>query len=60
LELLVAIDGLGGFGWIIDDVVVDVVVVYDISYFAWLHSQFFLVFLAAWKHQPCIVVSDCD
>ena len=25
------VDELGGFGWIIDEVVVDVVVVYDIS-----------------------------
>ena len=46
------VDELGGFGWIIDDVVVDAVVFYDVSDVAWLNCQFFLVFFAAWKHQP--------
>ena len=60
LELRVTVDELGGFGWIIDDVVVDVVVVYDISDVAWFHCKFFLVFFAAWMHQTCIFVSVCD
>jgi hypothetical protein len=56
----VTVDELGGFGWIIYDVVVDVVVVYDISDVSWLHYKFFFVFFAAWMHQKCIVVSVCD
>lgn len=44
----------------IDDVVVYVVVVYDVSDVAWLHCQFFLAFNAAWVHKTCIFVSVCD
>jgi len=56
--LYLTIEELGSLCWIIDDEIVDVVVVYNISDVALLH--FFFSFNTVWVHQPRIVISVSD
>ncbi len=52
------VDELRSFVWVIDDVVVDVVVVYDVGDVTWLHHcQFFLAFRSALVRKPRFIVS---
>lgn len=51
------VDELRSFVWVIDDVVVDVVVIYDVGDIAWLHRHLFFSFRPALVHQPCLVIS---
>jgi hypothetical protein len=54
----VTVDELRSFVWVIDDVVVDVVVVYDVGDVTWLHHcQFFLAFRSALVRKPRFIVS---
>ena len=51
------VEELRSFVWIIDNVVIDVVVVYDVGDITWLHCQLFLAFRSAWVRQSCLVIS---